>query len=153
MATTLSVIERIAEALVAQLQELVPATASAVVRPVREGIPDSVADRSLYVFQGDPKDLTAVDGALGHKTWAQPFEVYAVARPSDSTTIPIDSTLNELRSKVEAKLLEDTTLGGLAMDVVIQPPSYFAHQRGAYMGILVTAEVHYRHLYADPFNQ
>jgi hypothetical protein len=149
--SSLSIIEQIRLNVLTTLQGLVTAhTASIIIEPARFGLPDGLVDKALVLLQGETAEQP--DEIESHKGWATTFEIYCIARPDDSTTTPIDSALNELRSQVEQALLADTSRGGLAIDTVVKSPSYYVHPKGAFMAVIATAEVLWRHAYYNPYS-
>ena len=146
------IIEQIAQAVLAQITPLVTAgTLSAVERPLRIGLPDSPGNASAYLYQDDPDE--AEEQEYGFKTWLVTFAVALYARPSDTSTTPVDTVLNRLRAAVEKQLLLDLRFGGLAMDSRVRPPVGFSAGDGAYDGVFVNLEVLFRTLENDPYNQ
>ena len=146
-----SCLEQIALAIEAKLNELVAAGhARAVERPKRVGLEATPEDKSIYLYQDSPSEDTA---PTNFKQWLQPFVIDSFVVPSDASTTPVDTEINELRARVEMKLREDPTFGlpGLVIETEIQEPVMFAHVSGAYAGIRVTAVVTYRTKEDDPY--
>jgi len=145
------IIEQIAAAIKTALDALVTAgSASKAERPLRSGMPSSPQDKHLVLMQGDASEVE--DGAIGHKTWMQPFAIDCFVRPSDSSTTPVDTAINTLRADVEKALRDDPTWGGLAIDTIIRDPEGFLAGEGT-EGVRVNADVHFRHLEDDPYSQ
>ena len=146
------VIETIAAAIKTKLDELVTSgDASSCERPVRVGLPDSPGDKALAMYQDDP--TLDEEGPMRFTQWVQPFAVFCFVKPSDLSTTPVDTAINALRSAVEAKVKEDGTWGGYAIDTRIQAPETFAVQSGGYAGVVVHFDVLYRTRAGDPYSQ
>jgi len=144
------ILEQIAKAVTAKLEDLVTAgTAADVQRPLRPGIPDRLQHTSLVLYQDDP---TEDQSPHRFKQWIQPFIIECYIRPSDDSTTPVEETINNLRAEVEKKLLEDPSFGGLAVDTRIRAPRLFQLDEG-FEGIAVRADVIYRTIETDPFSQ
>lgn len=147
------VAERVAQALKAQLDKVVAAGHLAeVARPRRAGLPSSPGHRSAVLLADDP--VKQAEGAHGYTTWRQQFVVVCYARPADAATTAIETTLNEMRARVEARLVEDITLGGVALDLTVEDPVTFDDEVAeAYAAVAVVCEALYRHLETDPYSQ
>lgn len=145
------ILEQIAQNLKARLDALVTAgLASASLRPRRSGVPQSLGDKVLVLFQDDPQEDT--EGPVGRKQWVQPFAVVCCVKPSDASTAAVDTAVNDLRAQVEKKLREDPLCGGLAVDTRIRPPVAFLLGEGE-EGVIVNCDVIYRTLEDDPYTQ
>ena len=147
-----SVIERIAQAILIKLQELVTSgDVVSVERPTRLGVPSSPKNLALFLYQDDPvQDDTA---PLGFIQWEMPFIVDCYVVPSDTSTTPVDTAINQIRSLVEKKLREDPiwSLPGAAIDTRIVDPQMFSEINGSFSGVGVIAIVQYRTREDDPF--
>ena len=119
-------------------------------RPKRAFFLDAVTqDNTVILAQDAPSKVEA--SAFGCQEWSQPFSLVAILMDSDAATTPIDTRLNTVRSDIEKKILANTTMGGLAIDTVVEPPAYFAENQMT--GIEVKINVHYRTKYDDPYTQ
>jgi len=150
------VVERIAQALLVALGEIVTAgDATAAKRPLKQGLDISPQDKLLVLTQGagevDAEQGDTGAGPVGRKSWAQDFTVWCYAMPSDASTTAVDSEVNTLRAKVEAKLRETPYWGGLAQDTRIQAAEPFESMDGSCEGVAVNCEVLYRTLEDDPY--
>ena len=147
-----SMIEQIAVAILAALQDLVTSgAASFAERPGRLGVLTAPRDKALYLYQDDPeKDDEAPHGFI---QWLQPFLVACVVVPSEDAAGAVDTEINELRSQVEMKLREDPTWGlpGCAIDTTIEAPIMFTEQAGGFSGAVVVGVVRYRTREDDPY--
>ena len=134
-----------------KLDELVAdGTLVDVERPLRDGLPDRPRHGLLALYQDDPAEIESTHGA---KYWNMPIACLIFAKPADTSSTPVDTTLNNLRAHVEKKLMEDYTCGGLAHLVTIRAPEHFAHVRGDWEGVTVNADVQFGTLEGDPFTQ
>jgi len=146
------ILEQIAAFVKTALDELVVSgAASSVDRPLRTGTPRSPADKALVLYQDDP--ALDEEAPMGFKQWVQPFAVDCYVKPSDASTTPVDTAVNEIRAQVEKKLREAPTCGGLAIDLRIGEPEGFVAANGAFEGVRVNFAVLYRHLENDPYSQ
>jgi len=147
-ATHTAVLELLAQEVKAKLDELIVAgIAVDVQRPTRIGIPDSPRDKSLVMYQEDPRED---DGPYGSKQWVQPFTVDCYVRASDTSVAPVDTATNALRSEIEKKLMEDLTFGGYGLNATIRAAQFFPVGEG-FEGVRVTVDIQYRTLELDPF--
>lgn len=147
-----SVLEQIAAAVKTKLDELVASgVASLVERPLRPGVPTSPRDRAIYLYQDDPE--LDEEAPAGFTQWLQPFLAVCCVVPSDESTTPVDTAINEMRAQVEKKLLEDRTFGlpGACIDAQAGPPVGFSAAQGGFSGVIVTLIVKYRHREPDPY--
>jgi len=147
-----SILEQIAQAVKAKLDELITSgVALTVDRPTRLGAPSKLKDKSLYLYQDDPiKDESAPQGFI---QWEQPFLTDCYVVLSDTDESAVDTTINEIRAQVEKKLREDPTFGCLAVDARIEEPQMFAEINGSFAGVMVTLVVLYRTREDDPYSQ
>ena len=90
---------------------------------------------------------------MGFKQWVQPFAVDCYVKPSDASTTPVDTAVNEIRAQVEKKLREDPTCGGLALDLRIAEPEGFVAANGAFEGVRVVFSAAYRTREDDAYAQ
>ena len=145
------ILEQIAQAVKAKLDELFAlGRATSAERPLRTGVPDSPADKSLVLYQDDATEDD--EQPPGFLQWIQPFVIDCYVWPSDSSAEAVDSAVNDLRARVERKLMEDVTLGSLALNAHIGAPQHFLHQAGV-NGVRVTFSVIYRTREDDPYAQ
>ena len=123
-------------------------------RPRRVDYKDTAPkDGTVYVWQGDAEEASAQTFPL--KAWIQPFKLVAIVIDSDATATSIDTRLNQVRSDIEKKLMEDVGRSGLANGgdgTVIRAPEKF-DEGPSYTGITVNIEVQYRTLETDPYTQ
>ncbi len=149
-ASTVSIIERIAQAVLAVLNQVVDAgDAASAERIIRAGLPESPGHQKLFLFQDDAEELEATQIMLA---WRLPFVVLAYVRPADSSSSAIDTPINELRSQVERQLRVDYTLGGLARDLRIRPPFGFAYDSD-YEGVMINFDIDFETLESNPYSQ
>lgn len=138
------VLETIAQALadtVAQIESLT------VLRPKRAYFWDEVtADLTVVIQQDAP---SKGEHTYYTQDWLQPFELLCLAQDSDQATASIDTRLNQLRADIEKKLLADDTLGGLAVGLTLEPPTYVS--AGPLTALVMRVIVHYRTAYHDPY--
>ena len=118
-------------------------------RPVRGVLPTRPQHTSAVLYQDDP---TEADPSHGAKAWLLPVAVDLFIRPADGSTEAVDTTINNLRATVEAKLTEDTTCGGYAHDLRIRAPQSFVIG-DQFEGVRVNAEVRFSTDEDDPFSQ
>jgi len=145
-----AIIELIAQAIKTTLDTMVVAgDAVAVDRPLRTGLPTNPKNTLLVLYQGDPEEDESPHGC---KYWIQPFAVDCYIKPSDASVTPVDTAINDLRSKVEKKLRENYTCGGYAHDLRIRAPLGFIVDEGI-EGSRVNFDVMYGTLEDDPFTQ
>ena len=148
-----AMIEQIAAAILASLQDLVTSGhASLAERPVRAGVLTAPKDKALYLYQATAdEDDEAPSG--GFLQWFQPFLIACVVVPSDDATSPVDTEVNELRSRVERQCRVDPTWGlpGCAIETTIETPTAFREEAGAFSGVIVVAVVTYRTREDDPY--
>jgi hypothetical protein len=138
------IVEQIAVALAGVIDSVDGLTC---LRPKRVHFVDELtAEGTVVLTQESPEKA---DATLHTQDWRQPFSVLVIAVDSDAETASIDTRLNALRSDLEKALLADPTLGGLAIDTVIDAPTYFG--TAAISGIELKLNVHYRTAYADPY--
>jgi hypothetical protein len=148
-ATHTAVIELLAQAVLAKLQELIVAGhAIQVERPLRIGLPSTPVNKALVMYQDDPRED---EPEYGFKQWIQPFAIDCYIRPSDTDAMAVDTRINALRAEVEKKLREDYTFGGYALDARIRAPEAFLTGEG-FEGVRVNVEVTFRHNENDPFS-
>ena len=149
----LSMIEQIAAAILTALGDLVTSgAASSAERPGRQGVITAPKDLALYLYQDDPE--TDDDAPMGFIQWLHPFLIACVVVPSEGSTTPVDTAINQIRSQVEQKCRVDPTWGlaGCAVDTYIEAPTLFKEQAGAFAGCIVTAVVKYRTREDDPYS-
>jgi len=142
---SVSIIEQIAEAVREAVNSVEGVTA---LRPRRAWFLDEITaiDQTVVIEQDTPERL---ESTLHTVDWDQPFNLLLLASDSDAATAPIDTRLNELRSRIERALLTDETLGGLAIGLRMEGPTYYSTQD--LTGVLLRVVVHYRTAYADPY--
>jgi hypothetical protein len=145
------VLERIAE----QVRLTVAAVTEAngfsqtltALRPKRVHFWDELtADNTVLITQEQPERLEMTHTTID---WRQPFVLQAICMDSDAATASIETRLNAARADLEQKLMTDITLGGLAYDLQIEPPDYFAGEH--FTGVAVNISVFYRTLLTDPY--
>jgi len=140
------IIEQIAVAIADLVDGITGLTA---LRPKRVFFLDDVTgDGTVVVTQDQPEKG---ESTLYTQDWLQPFSLTALLTDSDTATDSIDTRLNAIRSDLEKALLADPTLGGLAIDTVVEPPTYFNAED--LTGVEVKITVHYRTQYDDPYAQ
>jgi hypothetical protein len=150
---SVSCIEQIALAIEAALNTLVAAGhVASVERPKRIGLEITPRDKTIYLYQDSPTE--DAEASCGFKQWLQPFVIDCFVVPSDESTTPVDTAINELRARVEMKVREDPIFGlpGLVIETEIQEPVMFSAVSGAYAGIRLTAVVVYRTRENDPYS-
>ncbi len=147
------VAEQVAAAIKAALDRVVESgDAREARRPVRAGLPTSPGHQSLYLLADDP---VADEEAQvhGYTTWDQEFVVLCYARPSDDSTQPVDTILNELRARVEQEIMRDITLAGAAINTRVGDPIGFEDAAEGWSAVAAVVRATYRHLETDPYTQ
>ena len=124
------------------------------VRPTRVGFEGGPPPKDLEVFiiQDDPDEDEDLSGAgyVSLLAWRQPFLLQAFVISSDDATASIDTRINQVRSDIEQKLMEDISRGGYAIDTQVKAPIKF-NDGPAFSGIVVMIEVIYRTRENDPY--
>ncbi len=149
-----SIVERIALAIKAALDALVgDAVLSAAVRPPK--LDGYTLRHGLAVLQqqdaAEAPDLD-IHGNPPARAWRQPFSVDLFVLVDDSSTAPIETTLNSLEAAVTAALMADATWGGLAISTERRAAQSFVLASGGVEGRRLTFEVLYRTPENDPWN-
>lgn len=121
------------------------------VRPTRLGGYTPVD--GLVVLEQDDPDPDDEGAPHAHKQWRQTFALSLFVVPSDTSTDPVDTTINTRRADIEKALRENAQWSGLAIDTRILAPQGFQADDGSFEGVAVMAEVTYRHLEDDPYTQ
>ncbi len=145
------IIEQIAVNVVAAINQITGANGFnqtlKATRPIRLGFEDGEGQKDLTVLvvQRDPEEdpESSTEGNPAAKAWMQPFLCIAYVIDSDSSTTPIDTRKNRIRSDIEKKLREDPERGGNAWDTQIRAPESFNLGPSA-TGISVVVEVFYK---------
>lgn len=122
------------------------------VRPKRLHLEGDInTDGTVIIEQEDPALLQETDDVL---TWRQPFTLQALVLDSDDATTAIDTRINQVRSDIEKKLMEDDNwkLDGIADGIVFRAPEKFIVDPQV-AGIAVNIDVIYTVLTADPYSQ
>ena len=126
------------------------------VRPTRFDFGDIVPENgTVLIIQDDPRP--ADPEAAQTDEWMQPFNLQAFVLDSKDTTTSIDIRLNQVRSDIEKKLMEDNTRGvndgnKNAIDTKLRGAAIFNHGQG-HTGITVFVDIHYRVKSDDPYTK
>lgn len=124
------------------------------VRPTRLGFEDNAVpgDLKVVIVQEDPEENEelSAEGNPAMKAWTQPFALVCFVISSDTAVVGIDTRLNQVRSDVEKKLMEDVTRGGQAIDTRLGGSMRFSEGPNA-SGIIVVVNVLYRTRVDDPY--
>jgi len=147
-----AVIEQIALRVLARIEELVDdGILAAVQRALRAGLPSAIADKMAVLYQDDA--VAAEESPHGHSQWTTAFAIDVYVKPSDASTTPVDTTVNDLCARVQRKIMEDRLWGGLALWTRIVAAESFALNDGSAEGVRVWFEVGWRTRETDPFTQ
>jgi len=122
------------------------------VRPKRLHLEGDInTDLTVIIEQEDPEIQEETNEVI---TWRQPFTLQALVLDSDDATTAIDTRLNQVRSDIEKKLMENDNwkLDGLADGILLRPPEKFIADPQV-AGIAVNIDVIYTVLTADPYSQ
>jgi len=122
------------------------------VRPKRLHLEGDInTDGNVIIEQEDPALLQETDEVL---TWQQPFTLQALVLDSDDAATAIDTRINQVRSDIEKKLMENDNwkLDGIADGIVFRAPEKFIADPQAAC-IAVNIDVIYTVLTADPYSQ
>lgn len=148
-------IEQIAVAVAAVVDTVTVAggytqTLSAV-RPRRNDWQDiAPTDGQVLVWQDD--DDPVDNAALTTCQFLQVFSLICMVLDSDTAATSIDTRLNAVKSDLRKAFMANSTLGGLAMDVVPGGSKKFDDGEG-FSGVEVQFAVLYRTQYEDPYTQ
>jgi hypothetical protein len=159
---SLPVVERIAEKIVARLEQITKANdynfdVAGVVRPTRLGgfTPEHLL---IVVEQGDPeppKDPQTEGNPLLQEHY-QPWLIKLFVRPSDQDDSPVDTTVNIFLADAIVALTDSEendwhSWDGLAINSWFAEPEQFVSNDGSHEGTTLPLLVHYRHPENDPF--
>ena len=152
MAST-SILEQIAAAIATQLATLTVVggyqlTIASVKRPAQWEELD-FADLLAVVTQGDRTRAETED--LGWEQWFQDFEIALLVMESEATETAVETRMNLFDAEAHKCLSVDPTFGGLAIDSRITGVPEMPLAGTGFKGIILTLNVHYRHLDGDPY--
>ena len=122
------------------------------VRPKRIHLEDSeLKNGNVIIFQEDPTLLQETDEVV---SWSQPFKLQAIVIDSDDATTAIDTRLNQVRSDIEKKLMENSNwkLDGIAEGILLRAPELRIAEPEDSV-VVVNIDVIYTVLTADPYSQ
>lgn len=163
------VIERIADAMVAQLKTIIKgATYRQDAYPVRlnrRGAwktsartfmkPKSLMQDGFVVVEQTDRRLPEEAGPDQYATYMQGFDLHLIVRKSDSDIEPVDTYINRFKSDVEKCLIGGfegsdwgRSIGGF-IEIEITGDRQFDPDVSV-DGITLSVDVHYRHAYGDP---
>jgi hypothetical protein len=147
-----SILEQIAQNVVATLKGVRRNAGYCVDLHVsRARKPQNVVEGTCFVAQDDPS--RGESEATQSAEWMQPFRIAAITEISDADDVTsVDARLNEYRAAIEKVMLIDHTRGGNAIDTLIDSVEYLRGDEG-FDAIIVTAIVHYRVKYEDPYTR
>ena len=147
------IIEQIAQAIKTRLESVTVANSYEtgvveVVRPTRVGeyVP---RDAIIVLTQDNPAKGDDNQNQL-HSQWTQPFYADYHCKPSDRSTVPIETTINAARSDIEKAIMTDGTFGGLALYSIIQAPVLDVFDDFATVTVVI--DVVYRTLETNPYS-
>lgn len=120
------------------------------IRPKRKDFKSAAwGDGDVLISQRErvPSD----EAAIGSATWWVQFALAAIVIESDDASASIDTSLNQVASDIEKKLMTDVSRGGYAIDTRPDGSGPFISDDGSISGVMVLISVLYRTQLADPY--
>jgi hypothetical protein len=159
------VVEQIAQAIVRRIRTVSTTNGyqtdlKEVIRPTRLGNFYSPDHLQVVVIQRDTQRMDDSDTSSGAQellTYKQAFAIRLHVMPREDSNVPVDQTVNQMRSDVEKAICTNPSgqkwqnWGGLAVNSFLESPSPVDTREGETDGLELRLVVEYRHPENDPY--